>query len=143
MSNISPDQPDFDFWEFVSCSKCRMPFSMENGTATIPFWLTECGHVICNSHLNPDQSCTQCGSQGIQLTPLQREMEAPMSEWFQSISLGLDSIAYAAKFQQEIMASQVRYHRSRHQQLRQFLERLKREVAELKKYSLYGTATSL
>ncbi|KAF9475839.1 hypothetical protein BDN70DRAFT_883159 [Pholiota conissans] len=59
-------------------------------------------------------------------------MEAPMSEWFQSVPLGLDSIAYAVKFQQDLMASEVRYHKSRHQQHRQLLERLKREVAELK-----------
>jgi len=52
MSNVSPDQADFDFWEFVCCAKCRMPFALDNGGATVPFWLTECGHVICNSHLS-------------------------------------------------------------------------------------------
>ncbi|KIM48923.1 hypothetical protein M413DRAFT_438098 [Hebeloma cylindrosporum] len=31
------------------------------------------------------------------------------------------------------MASQVRYHRSKYQQLRQFAERLKRDLTELKK----------
>ncbi|KAF4614869.1 hypothetical protein D9613_002707 [Agrocybe pediades] len=60
-------------------------------------------------------------------------MDAPMSEWFQSIPLSLDAIAYAAKFQQEAMASQIRYHRLRHQQLRQLVERLKQEIAELKR----------
>ena len=52
MSNTSGDRSEFDFWEFVSCSKCRMPFALDNGLATIPFWLTECGHVICNNHLS-------------------------------------------------------------------------------------------
>ncbi|KIM48922.1 hypothetical protein M413DRAFT_438097, partial [Hebeloma cylindrosporum] len=52
MSNTAGDQSDFDFWEFVSCSKCRMPFALDNGLATVPFWLTECGHVICNNHLS-------------------------------------------------------------------------------------------
>ncbi|KAG5729457.1 hypothetical protein E4T56_gene4824, partial [Termitomyces sp. T112] len=42
-------------------------------------------------------SCSICGSPGIQLVPLQREMEAPMSEWFQSIPIALDSIANATK----------------------------------------------
>ncbi|CAA7271538.1 unnamed protein product [Cyclocybe aegerita] len=133
MSKVSPEQPDFDFWDFVCCAKCRMPFALDNGSATIPFWLTECGHIICNSHLNPDQSCSQCGAQDIQLAPLQREMEAPMSDWFQPIPLALDSIATAAKFQQENMAAQLRYYTSRHHQYRQLVERLKQTVSELKK----------
>ncbi|KAF8798183.1 hypothetical protein BYT27DRAFT_7265288 [Phlegmacium glaucopus] len=124
-------RPDFDFWEFVSCAKCQLLFSLDG--AAVPFWLTECGHVICNNHLNPDQSCSQCGTQGIQLAPLQQEMEAPMSEWFGSVSMSLDSIAFMAKFQQETMASQIRYYKTRHQQLKHFVERLKRDVVELKK----------
>ncbi|KAH9483675.1 hypothetical protein JR316_0003145 [Psilocybe cubensis] len=139
MSNVAPsngdvpDQPEFDFWEFVCCAKCRMPFTLENGAATIPFWLTECGHVVCNNHLNRDQSCAQCGAQDIQLAPLQRQMEAPMSDWFRSIPSALESIAFTAKFQNEAMASQVRYHKSRHLQLRQIVERLKQNMAELKR----------
>ncbi|KAF8911973.1 hypothetical protein CPB84DRAFT_1700932 [Gymnopilus junonius] len=110
-----------------------MPFALENGSATIPFWLTECGHVVCNNHLNRDQSCSQCGAQEIQLAPLQQEMELPMSEWFRSIPIALDSIAFAAKFQQEAMASQVRYHKARHQQLRQLVERFKRELSDIQR----------
>ena len=60
MANASPEQQDIDFWEFVSCGRCRMPFSTENNTATIPFWLTECGHIICNNHLSLSFHC--CGS---------------------------------------------------------------------------------
>jgi hypothetical protein len=51
MTNISSDQSDFDFWEFVSCAKCQLSFSLDAG-ATVPFWLTQCGHVICNNHLS-------------------------------------------------------------------------------------------
>ncbi|KDR73521.1 hypothetical protein GALMADRAFT_251235 [Galerina marginata CBS 339.88] len=130
---VVPDTSDFDFWEFVSCTKCRMPFALENGSATVPFWLTECGHVICNNHLNRDQSCCQCGAQDIQLAPLQREMEAPMSDWFRPVPLALDSVLFAAKFQQDVMASQIRYHKSRHQQFRQLVERMKRDMSDLKK----------
>jgi len=83
-----------------------------------------------------------------------------MSEWFQSIPQALDSVAYAAKvhdgsflsgmylkghgtfisallslqFQLDVMASQIRYYQSKYQQLRQFVERLKRDLTELKKY---------
>ncbi|KAH8989217.1 hypothetical protein EDB86DRAFT_2944604 [Lactarius hatsudake] len=57
MSHVSSSSPnDLDIWEFV------------------PFWLTECGHVICNVHLNADQSCCVCGSQQIQMMPLQKEV---------------------------------------------------------------------
>ncbi|KAF8212100.1 hypothetical protein K438DRAFT_1567234 [Mycena galopus ATCC 62051] len=132
MSNISAAPAEFDFWEFVSCSRCQLPFASGSG-ATVPFWLTECGHVVCNTHLNIDQSCVQCGMANIQLVPLQRDMEAPMSDWFQSIPHALDTVAYAAKFQQETMAFQIRHYKARQQQHRSLIDRLKREVAELKK----------
>ncbi|KAJ6520652.1 hypothetical protein B0H19DRAFT_954561 [Mycena capillaripes] len=132
MSNVSAAPAEFDFWEFVSCSRCQLPFVSDSGAA-VPFWLTECGHVVCNTHLNIDQSCAQCGMAGIQLVPLQREMEAPMSEWFRSIPHALDAVAYAAKFQQETMAFQIRYYKARQQQHRSLIDRLKRETAELKK----------
>ncbi|KAF9526975.1 hypothetical protein CPB83DRAFT_436584 [Crepidotus variabilis] len=128
MSTVSPEA-DFDFFEFVACARCRMPFVLDNGQATIPFWLSDCGHILCNSHLSPDQTCAQCGAQDIQLVPLQREMDT-FAEHFQSIPLALQSISYAAKFQQDTMATQVRHYRSRHQQLRQLVERLKRDVTE-------------
>ncbi|KAJ7172344.1 hypothetical protein C8R46DRAFT_1348784 [Mycena filopes] len=133
MSNISQaPAAELDFWEFVSCSRCQLPFASDSG-ATVPFWLTECGHVVCNTHLNIDQSCVQCGMAGIQLVPLQREMEAPMSQWFHSLPHALDAVAYAAKFQQETMAYQIRYFKTRQQQQRSVIDRLKHENAELKK----------
>ena len=55
-SVISPAQQDF--WEFVSCGKCHLPFVNDGaadgsaGGPTIPFWLTECGHILCNQHLS-------------------------------------------------------------------------------------------
>lgn len=52
MSNDQQDQDTSDFWEFVACAKCRMPFALESGVATVPFWLTECGHVMCNNHIS-------------------------------------------------------------------------------------------
>ncbi|KAF8892492.1 hypothetical protein BD779DRAFT_1509345 [Infundibulicybe gibba] len=73
ISGGSRSGPGFDFWEFVHCTRCRLPFS-SGSNPTIPFWLTECGHIICNSHLNADQSCATCGAQKIQLVPLQREV---------------------------------------------------------------------
>ncbi|ESK94532.1 hypothetical protein Moror_7999 [Moniliophthora roreri MCA 2997] len=134
MSAISSDHLDFDFWEFVNCARCQLPFlSGPDAVATVPFWLTECGHVLCNNHLKADQSCSQCGATGVQLVPLQREMEAPMSEWFRSIPYMLDSIAYATKFQQESMAAQIRSLKARHHQQRLLIDKLKRENAELKR----------
>ncbi|RPD66102.1 hypothetical protein L227DRAFT_648884, partial [Lentinus tigrinus ALCF2SS1-6] len=73
MSNVSAS-PELDFWEFVNCGICHLEFVKENGSlSSVPFWLTECGHVVCNSHINPDHSCYECGSQGVQLMPLARE----------------------------------------------------------------------
>ncbi|KAK7467248.1 hypothetical protein VKT23_004305 [Stygiomarasmius scandens] len=120
---------EFDFWEFVACAKCQLPFA---SGSTVPFWLTECGHTVCNNHLNADQSCSVCASPDIQVIPLQQEMDAPMSEWFRSVPHILDAAAFAAKFQQESMASQIRTLKARHQQQRSYTERLKKENAELR-----------
>ncbi|PPQ63094.1 hypothetical protein CVT24_005949 [Panaeolus cyanescens] len=60
-------------------------------------------------------------------------MDAPMSDWFRSIPSALDAVTFAAKYQQETMASQIRFYKSRHTQFRQFIERLRRDVAELKR----------
>ena len=40
----------------------------------------------------------------------------------------------AGQFQQDAMASQIRYHKARHQQLRQLVERLKRDLSDMKRY---------
>lgn len=61
-------------------------------------------------------------------------MEAPMSDWFRAIPLALDSIAYSVKFQQEMMAAQIISLRSRCQQQRMLIDRLKAENLDLKKY---------
>jgi hypothetical protein len=46
---------------------------------------------------------------------------------------------YRSQFQQETMASQIRHFKTRNQQLRHSVERLKRDVAELKKYTFTST----
>ena len=91
-----PAEQDFDVWEFVSCAKCQLAFSPDGISGpSVPFWITECGHVICNNHLSAclqekkqdkcvakveldlvdaDQSCPSCNAQGIELMPLQKEV---------------------------------------------------------------------
>ncbi|KAI0374858.1 hypothetical protein BV20DRAFT_1032918 [Pilatotrama ljubarskyi] len=134
MSNVSGASADFDFWEFVNCSICHLEFVKESGApSSLPFWLTECGHVICNSHLQADQSCAACGSSGIQLMPLQRELEAPMSNWFSSVPGAFDAVAYSLRFQMNTMADLVRYFKKKYQQYRPLYERLQGEHAESKR----------
>lgn len=49
----APLPEEFDFWEFVCCGLCHLPFSTDlGGPPPAPFWITECGHVVCNSHLS-------------------------------------------------------------------------------------------
>ncbi|KAF9227650.1 hypothetical protein BS17DRAFT_643344, partial [Gyrodon lividus] len=144
---------EFDFWDFVGCAVCHLPFSStDRGSPLVPFWITECGHVVCNTHLNPNQSCAKCGDQGIQLMPLQRNMELPMSDWFRSLPHAIDSMANAVKFQQESLAALVRHYRSQCLQfsstcdrlrnerrlLRKEAEALRREVHQLRQYRGFG-----
>ncbi|KAI0082654.1 hypothetical protein K474DRAFT_1585303 [Panus rudis PR-1116 ss-1] len=126
-----PPQPEYDFWEFVACARCHLPFLSEsNHQPQVPFWITECGHVICNNHLNADQSCAECGSQTVQVAPLQREMEAPMSDWFRPATEAIDSVAYSIRFQLETLASLVRYYKRKCSQQRGLLERAKNDALE-------------
>ncbi|KAI0340076.1 hypothetical protein BDW22DRAFT_1399021 [Trametopsis cervina] len=123
---------DFDFWEFVSCGRCHLPFSADSrGVPSVPFWVTECGHVLCNTHLNSDQSCAKCGQRDIQVSPLQREIDQPMSDWFTAVPQSLDTMAYAAKFQFEQLATLVRHYKRKASQQRMIIEKLKAEVQSL------------
>ncbi|KIY43559.1 hypothetical protein FISHEDRAFT_62625 [Fistulina hepatica ATCC 64428] len=57
-----------------------------------------------------------------------------MSDWFRSVPSALDNVAFAAKFQQETLASQIQYYKSRYQQQRTFIERLKHENEEYERW---------
>jgi hypothetical protein len=129
----------FDFWEFICCAHCHRPFQTDHNAAPpVPFWLTECGHIICNNDLSmtilerymrvfalsfdhvvvdSDQHCTICGTRGIHLTALQRDvgrqrvifmfmhtapdislqLGSPMAVWFHSIPDTLESTIAALK----------------------------------------------
>jgi hypothetical protein len=56
MSNTGNEQvveeAEFDFWDFVNCSICHLPFTSSDRGPPVPFWITECGHVLCNNHLS-------------------------------------------------------------------------------------------
>ncbi|KAF8586514.1 hypothetical protein K439DRAFT_1340736 [Ramaria rubella] len=141
ISGGSRPNSDFDYWEFVHCAICSLPFIADPpappGPPSVPFWLTECGHTLCNSHLHADQSCAACGATAIQLIPLQRDMIAPMCEWFRSIPHGLDALASAAKFQQETMASLIRSYKRKCSQQRATILKTKDVIAENKALRRY------
>ncbi|KAF9246294.1 hypothetical protein BU15DRAFT_58379 [Melanogaster broomeanus] len=125
--------PEFDFWDFVGCAVCHLPFSSgDRGSPLVPFWITECGHVLCNTHLNPNQSCAKCGDQGIQLMPLQPNMEPPMTDWFRSLPHAIDGMANAVKFQQESLAALVRHYRRQCLQFSSTCDRLRNERRSIK-----------
>ncbi|EJF65832.1 hypothetical protein DICSQDRAFT_49813 [Dichomitus squalens LYAD-421 SS1] len=133
MSNIS-QPPEFDFWEFVSCGICRLEYIKESGAlSNIPFWITECGHVACNAHINADQSCAECGNTGIHVLAMSRDLEPPMSNWFESAPAALDAVGYTLRFQVNTMASLVRFYKKKYLQYRPLYERLKEEHTESKR----------
>ncbi|KAG2144790.1 hypothetical protein BD769DRAFT_1597744 [Suillus cothurnatus] len=136
MSNTGNEQvvqeAEFDFWDFVNCSICQLPFTSSDHGPPVPFWITECGHVLCNNHLKPDQSCARCNAQNIQLVPLHRDLEPPMSDWFRPLPYSLDSIASAVKFQQDTFTGLIRYYRQACFQLSQTCERIRAERKALR-----------
>lgn len=93
MSHLSASKPEYDFWDYVNCARCHLSYASDVGGPQVPFWLTECGHVLCNNHLSQsrlllavshlssrklsidsDRSCAQCGSRDIELVSLQRQV---------------------------------------------------------------------
>lgn len=53
----STQESEFDIWDFMTCAKCNLPFASDGvNQPSVPFWLTNCGHVICNSHLSVSSS---------------------------------------------------------------------------------------
>ncbi|EIW85076.1 hypothetical protein CONPUDRAFT_141814 [Coniophora puteana RWD-64-598 SS2] len=133
ISGAAHDAFDFDFWKFVNCCVCHLRFASTSAAPPVPFWITECGHVICNNHLNSNQRCPQCGSHNIQLMPLQHDIEEPMSEYFRSLPHVLDGVANAVKFQQESVASLVRHHKDRAAHFSSTSERLRNERNNLRR----------
>ncbi|KIP08143.1 hypothetical protein PHLGIDRAFT_388983 [Phlebiopsis gigantea 11061_1 CR5-6] len=133
MSSLEQSAPvrDFDFWEFVCCSKCHLSYIPDaGGPPTVPFWVTECGHVICNNHLRSDHRCAKCGATNVQVAALQQEMEPPMSNWFTPVPQAFDALAYTARFQIEALASLVRYYKKKCAHQRGLIERLRPLIQE-------------
>ncbi|KAH8107063.1 hypothetical protein BXZ70DRAFT_271511 [Cristinia sonorae] len=125
--------PEFDFWEFAVCSRCHLPFTTVDGAPPqVPFWITECAHILCNNHLNADQSCIQCGTQNVQIASLHRKMDAPMSEWFRPVTQTIDTLAFTARFQIESLVSQLRHYKRKCDHQRASLERAKLEMQQYK-----------
>ncbi|KZT07827.1 uncharacterized protein LAESUDRAFT_770907 [Laetiporus sulphureus 93-53] len=143
MSHTSVSTYEIDFWKFVSCSQCHLPFPAKAGAPSVPFWLAECGYVICNNHLNADQSCAQCAEQGIQLMPLQRDMELPMLDWFRSAPSALDSITFATRFQMDTLASLVQHYKEKSSHQKSLLTQLMKEHNNLRRYHSCMTVEDL
>ena len=44
---------DFDYLEFAHCGACMAEYlPLGEGAPPQPFWLTDCGHILCNQHLS-------------------------------------------------------------------------------------------
>ncbi|KAG8966250.1 hypothetical protein FRC03_012261 [Tulasnella sp. 419] len=134
--SASVPQP-FDFWDFVYCSQCMLPYLSEGQSQpTVPFWATECGHVLCNRHLNPDRSCPSCGSPNVAVSPLQKDMPSPINSWFQPVPQALEGITATVRFQQEMLAKQVRFYRDKCLKQKEVLDRVRVELTKYKELKI-------
>ncbi|PVG00294.1 hypothetical protein CPB86DRAFT_237752 [Serendipita vermifera] len=126
----------YSIWEYVHCGVCLLPFvnpRNPNAPPPVPFWLTECSHVVCNNHLNVDQTCRQCKTgEPVELMPLQRELPDPMGRWFQNMPTALEDMIGSVKFQHETMANLIRFYKSKCLSQKELIDRLRRELDSLK-----------
>ncbi|CAE6400624.1 unnamed protein product [Rhizoctonia solani] len=126
---------DNSIWEYVHCSVCMMLFLPPNRpdpVPDVPFWLTECGHVICNNHLMPDQSCASCGAKNPSIVPLQRNMSPPVSEWFRSLADTHESLIMASRIQYNTFTALIRHYQQRYDTAKVMIKQLQAELMLLR-----------
>ncbi|CAE6424268.1 unnamed protein product [Rhizoctonia solani] len=126
---------DKSIWEYVHCSVCMMLFLPPNRTdpvPDIPFWLTECGHVICNNHLMADQSCASCRAKNPTIVPLQRNMSPPVSEWFRPLADAHENLVMASRIQHNMFVALIRHYRQRYDTAKVMIKQLQAELVSLR-----------
>ncbi|KAF8610522.1 hypothetical protein BDV93DRAFT_463498 [Ceratobasidium sp. AG-I] len=126
---------DPGIWEYVHCSVCMVLFLPPNRpdpAPDIPFWLTECGHIVCNNHLKADQSCASCGATNVDIVPLQRNMSAPLSEWFRPLSESYDTLTMASRVQQNMFTALIRHYRQKYETAKVMIHKLQAEISALR-----------
>ncbi|KZV82684.1 hypothetical protein EXIGLDRAFT_335988 [Exidia glandulosa HHB12029] len=122
---------DESIWPYIHCGVCHYLFQRQRDTSappSVPFWLTECGHVVCNTHLHPEKLCAQCGAQNIEVVSLQQQLDPPMADWFRPLPYALDAIAQAAKFQLQMISTLLQAYKSKCLKQRQTIESLRSEI---------------
>lgn len=51
--SVPPGHPSVDIWDFINCGKCHRFYSPDSTQPPpLPFWVTNCAHVVCNNHLS-------------------------------------------------------------------------------------------
>ncbi|KAH7340756.1 hypothetical protein B0J17DRAFT_332372 [Rhizoctonia solani] len=136
---------DNSIWEYVHCSVCMVLFLSPNrldSTPDIPFWLTECGHVICNNHLMADQSCGSCGAKNPSIVPLQRNMASPVSEWFRPVADAHENLVMASRIQHNMFVALIRHYRQRYDTAKVMIKQLQAELVLLRGQIAQGYPTA-
>ncbi|KZS91052.1 hypothetical protein SISNIDRAFT_169015 [Sistotremastrum niveocremeum HHB9708] len=133
-SNPNRSQP-FDIWDFVHCGICYTTFvnpdnPNPNAPPTVPFWVTECGHVVCNNHLKPDKTCGVCGHTDVAVMAMSRDLPDPMSQWFRPIPARQEELAFASNVQQETVSKLLKHYRRKHLRYKNILAQMKKQSDE-------------
>ncbi|KAG9010086.1 hypothetical protein FRB93_004748 [Tulasnella sp. JGI-2019a] len=122
---------DVDIWAFVHCDICMLPFIPSPNEAATPFWLTECGHVLCNAHINSDRSCRRCGSTNVGTSSLRQDLNTPMAQWFSNVPSALEMTARTVRFQQATIAAEARFYKEKSLRQRSELDKRRAIIIEL------------
>ncbi|KAG8738436.1 hypothetical protein FRC12_016759, partial [Ceratobasidium sp. 428] len=124
-----------NIWNYVHCSVCMvlfLPPNRPNPVPDMPFWVTDCGHVICNNDLKADQSCSACGTTGITCVPLQQHnMPSPLSQWFVPMAETHERMAAAATVQYNMLTELIEHYKNKYGSAKIMIARLQAEVKAL------------
>ncbi|QRV86146.1 casein kinase I [Ceratobasidium sp. AG-Ba] len=122
-------------WQYVHCSMCMvlfLPPNRPNPAPEVPFWVTDCGHVICNNHLKADQTCAACGTTNISCVPLQQRNMAPsILQWFVPVSESHEKLAIAANVQYNMLTELIEHYKRKYGAAKAVIMRLQGEVKSL------------
>ncbi|GAO52228.1 hypothetical protein SAICODRAFT_70481 [Saitoella complicata NRRL Y-17804] len=127
--------------DLVYCAKCFL--TAGNGSS---FWLTSCGHIVCERCLFPEgvpldaanrtHTCTydRCRSANVSIAPLDEQLPQDLIPYFRPLHELIDEFTGAVKFQHGNILRLVEHYRGKMAMQRDILGKVKDELEKARDY---------
>ncbi|KAL7410649.1 hypothetical protein BDY24DRAFT_398840 [Mrakia frigida] len=124
-------EPSHVFTDFLACEVCWRDFNLEDQTQQIPFWITSCGHSLCDDHgVDPtNPRCTKCGTEGITTELFGPNLSSEVAAYFSPAADSLETVAGAVKYQQQYLFNLVLFFKDKVVKQKGVLDEVKGRLA--------------